>query len=627
MKESLVGALAGLLVVSVGVQGLSSWLRLPSILLLLLAGFLAGPGALLAGLEAPLLDPDGLLGRELLFAVVSLSVGVILFEGGLSLRLSELSGAGRVIWRLISVGVVVTWGAAALAARLLLDFPWPMALLLGALLTVTGPTVVIPLIQSIRPRGRVGTILKWEGITVDPVGAGLAVLVFEGVRGGYELEAATAEVFLGILKTILFGGGVGLAGAWLLGEPLRRRWIPDHLQEAFVLMGVVAALAGANRLQPESGLLAVTAMGVALANRPGIAVQHIIEFKESLRVLLIGGLFLLLGARITPADLAGLSWGALAFAAVLILAARPLAVAASTVGSGLSLREKLFLSWMAPRGIVAASVSAVFALELASLGHPMASLLVPVTFAVIAATVTVYGLTAGPLARALGLAAARPQGVLFMGAHPLARAMAALLEKEGVAAVLVDTNRRNVLDARMEHLRAWHGNILAHETLERIDLSGIGRLLALTSNDEANSLAVLHLEELFGSAEVYQLALTGKRERIAPGAAPLHLRGRLLFGEEASFAALVERFDRGATLRRTRLTQQFGFQEFRANYGDGALPLFLLDGGGLQIFTTDRALRPGVNQVLISLVDAAAEAGGAPPEPAEECGGEAGAGR
>ena len=468
-------AIAGIIVLGTGAQLLAWRLGLPSILLLLLFGFLAGP---ITGR----LNPDELFG-ELLFPLVSVCVALILYEGGLSLSLRDLPAVGGVVRRLVSIGTIVTWGAGGLAAYLIFALDAGLAALLGALLVVTGPTVIGPMLRHIRPSGSVGPVLMWEGIVIDPIGAMLAVLVFEAIGGG-QADAATAQFFvIAVLRTIVVGAGLGLLAGALLTLLIWRYWIPDFLQNPVSLMLVVAAFTGANLLQPESGLLAVTVMGVFLANQKWADVRHIVEFKENLRVLLISALFILLAARLRPAELTDVAARGAVFVAVLVLIARPLSALLSSAPSRLSRNERLFLAWMAPRGIVAAAVASVFALRLEKLGFEQAPMLVSITFIVIVGTVTIYGITSPLVARRLGLADANPQGVLFVGAHGWVRAVAKLLRDRGFRVLLVDSNRSNVREVRMAGLPVYSGSVLAEYAIAEMPLGGIGRILAVTPND------------------------------------------------------------------------------------------------------------------------------------------------
>ncbi len=595
MTEHFLIGVASIIILGIVAQWLAWRLHLPAILLLLVFGFAAGPAT-------GFIDPNELFG-DLLLPVVSVSVAVILFEGGLSLRFAELRETGSIVRNLISVGTLVTWIMITGAAYFILKLDFPLAVLLGAILVVTGPTVIVPLLRHVKPVGRIGSIVKWEGIVIDPIGAILAVLVFEAIIAGGVERATTVTIV--VLKAILIGSLIGLLGAEIIILLLKRHWIPDFLQNPVSLMIVVAVFTASNLLQTESGLLAVTLMGIILANQRWVNVKHIIEFKENLRVLLISGLFITLAARLTIRDLTYIiNLTSLVFLGILILLVRPLAVFLSTLRAKLNWPDKIFLSWMAPRGIVAAAVSSVFALRLVEAGYLQADLLVSLTFLVITGTVAIYGLTASPIARWLGTAKPHPQGVLIVGAHNWARAIAKILHNEGFQVLLVDFNWENISAARGEGLRTYYANVLSEYILDEIELDGIGRLLSLTSNDEVNSLAALHFEDIFGRSEVYQLSQETRSKNGKEEGIPQHLRGRLLFGPDITYSYLAKRFNSGAVIKKTPLTDEFDYKSFRSLYGDTAIPLFLVkETGDLVVFATDNPPSPQPGHYLISLVD------------------------
>ena len=593
MEHPLIG-LAGIVVVGIAAQWLSWRLRLPAIFLLLLAGFVAG------GVTG-WIDPDELLGATL-FPIVSLSVAIILFEGGLSLDIAELAKIGRVVRNLASIGVVATWVLSAIAARFLLGFDWPLSALLGAILVVTGPTVIIPLLRHIRPTAKLGSAIRWEAIVNDPTGAILAVLVFNAIVVGEGQEGISAAV-LGVVKALGAGGALGLAGAGLIVLLLKRYWVPDFLQSPVTLAVVMVVFSLSDLVLSESGLLAVTVMGSALASQNVVTVRHIVEFKENLRVLLISALFVILAARLPISDPAYSDPGSLWFLAVLILVVRPASVALSTIGTFLTWRERVFLGFMAPRGIVAAAVASIFSLELMELGYPGAEKLAPVMFLVIVGTVALYGLGAGRVARWLGVATPNPQGMLLLGASGWVRAVAQALKAEGVEVTLVDSNRKNVAQARQDGLEAKCDNILAEYAFEDLELDGIGRFLALTPNDEVNSLATVHASDVFERSNVYQLAPEGADEGGRLTEMPAHLQGRILFDAVATYAEITKRFAQGATIKRTGLTDEFGFDEFVEHYRGAALPLFVVtEAGKLRVLEAQRKVPVKAGQTIISLV-------------------------
>ncbi len=589
MTEQLTLRLVAILAIGVASQWIAWRLRFPAILLLLAAGLAAGPGL-------GFIDPDQVFG-QLLLPVVSLSVGVILFEGGLTLRLRELPAISGVVQRLVTLGALATWATTALGAWLLFDMSAGVAALLGAILVVTGPTVVGPLLEQVRPAGSVRAILKWEGIVIDPLGAMLAVFVFESISSGgrgFGLEAVSR-----VLLTLGLGTGLGVAAAALVVIALHRFWVPDSLQAPVVLVALLASQVGADRVQAESGLLAATIMGIALANQNYVAVARIVEFKENLRVLIIGGLFVALSARLTRDDISAVGFAGIAFLALVIFVARPLTVAVSTIPSKLSWRERAFLAGVAPRGIVAAAISSVFALQLSSEGHAGAHLLVPATFSVIIGTVILYGVGAAPLARRLRLSEPDPQGLLIVGAHPWARSLASALQSAGLRVLLIDSNWQNVSDARLDGLPCHHGSVLSDETLPSLDLVGIGNLLAVTPNDGINALAARRFQHSFGSANVFHL-VPSTREPGSTEPIARELRGRSLFGAQFTFEEIQRRFDSGQVFKATPLTDQFGWDRYRERYPDPLLAATVDASGRITVNTGASDPTPG--RTVIALV-------------------------
>lgn len=599
MADYLLVGLVSVITLGVAAQWLAWRLKLPAILLLLIFGIVAGP---VMGMLTPqfYLDPDQLFG-DLLSPIVSISVAIILFEGGLSLRLSELREIGDVVGKMISIGVIVTWSLSTVFSYLFLDFGWQLSLLFGAILIVTGPTVIIPLLRQVRPAGNVGSVLKWEGIVNDPIGAMMAVLVFEILLAG-GLTSTHGSPLMSIVNTVVFGTFFGLLGAVIIYYMLKRHMVPDFLQNPVSLMVVMVVFAASNLMQHESGLMAVTIMGIALANQKTVRVKHIIEFKENLRVLLISALFIMLASRLKLEHLQHLSFKTVAFLGALILLVRPAAVFLSSIGSRLNIKERLFLSWMAPRGIVAAAISAIFALRLSESGYENAELLVPYTFIVIIGTVALYGLSANWVACRLKVAKPVPRGLLFLGAHDWSRKMADILHQEGFKVLLADSNWENIASARKADLDTYYGNILAEYAMDEIDLDGVGRLLALTPNDEVNSLAILRFEEIFGTSEVFQLppvATYHRKEREVPD----YLSGRILFGEEMNFSHINQLFEEGAYIKKTEITDQHSFKNFKQEVSDRAIPLFLINNNNeVRIFSVDNPPAPVNREKVICLM-------------------------
>ncbi|MGB7346449.1 MAG: cation:proton antiporter [Pirellulaceae bacterium] len=593
--------------------------NLPGILLLLLFGVILGRFVQVDEYLADITGGDAKAGPSLLFPLVSLSVAVIMFEGGLSLKLKELREAGSAAFRLCTVGAAITFALAAIAAHMILGFEWRMAFLLGGILTVTGPTVIGPLLRQVRPSRRVASTLKWEGIVIDPIGAVLAVLVFEHLMLNAQ-ESAVGGVLVTLLHIVLVGLVLGVAGGASLGFALRKFWIPDQLQGVAALSVGLLLYAVSNHFAHESGLITVTIIGLWLTNQRSLGIEHIIEFKENLRTLLIGCLFIVLGSRVNLDDILAIGLPGVAFLLVLILMVRPISVFVSLWGSPLNIREQSFIAGLAPRGIVAAAVSSVFALKMESeLGHldiPGSDQLANVTFLVIVSTVAIYGLLATPLAKLLGLADTSTNGVLIAGADTWVRDFAKELTKAGVEVLLVDTNYNKISTARVDGINASCANILNEHVIEELPLSGIGRLLAMTPNDEVNSLAVRECTHLFERSQVYQLTFTRENTHHRRGLTK-NLMGRELFGKGNTFSEMREMHGAGARFKTTPLTEEFTYEDFSAKYGNGAVVLASVDeDGNLELDTEDKPLNPKPGHQLIAMVSAVAVPDGHAAKPA-----------
>ncbi len=597
-------ALAMIFVLGVGAQWLAWKIRVPSILLLLLIGILAGPVArtVLEGTRFAqfALDPDSLFSSDVLLAAVGIAVGLILYEGGLTLNFKELKSTWKPVTLLVSTGALITWIIAGISAYYIFNLDRSIAVLLGAILIVTGPTVVGPLLTHIRPSGDSGLILKWEGIVIDPIGVLAAVLVFEVISVNSEMNDV-GSVVQAILVTIVAGTGFGLLAAVLLRTVMTRFLVPDYLQNPVSLMLVVAAFTASNEVMPESGLLATTVMGIALGNQKKVDVHHILEFKENLRVLLIAALFIVLSARLQIDQLAQLDWmRVLLFLAVLILVARPVAVFLATVGAGLSLNERMFIAWLAPRGIVAAAGASIFSL---GLGTEDAEQIVPLTFSVIIGTVAFYGLTTPWAAKMLRVADQNPQGVLFIGAPYWARAIARMLHQRGYKVLLVDSNRSNVRDARMDGLDAIQDNILTIPDITDLDMRGIGRVFATTPNDEVNTLALQRFKGYFETSSLYQVQ-PHKQKKTPEDGHHSDRRWRVLFGADADFAGLESRLHNGWVIKATTISDEFSYGNYRTLYGSSIVPLFTLKpSGGVVVWTTDKPAEPMPGDTIVAIVN------------------------
>ncbi len=592
MSENILISLGLIVLLGFTAQWVSWKIKIPSILLLLIFGIVAGP-------VFGFINPDEMFG-DILIPFISMSVAIILFEGGLTLKLSEFKKIGRVVTLLISVGAIVTWLMVTFSAHWLFGLNIEISILLGAVLTVTGPTVIGPLLRNIRPRQNVGNILKWEGILIDPIGALLAILVFEVILIG-KVDNAAPVILLNLLKTIFMSTIIGGGSALLLTLVIKKYWIPDFLQEVAALSFVLAAFLISNHFQEESGLLASTIMGIVLANQKYVSVKNIKDFKENLTVLMIPVLFILLSARLSMSDIQLAGYVGIIFLVILIFIGRPLSVFISSIKSNLNLKEKLFISWMAPRGIVAAAVSSVFALKLAEIETPQIEYLVPLTFTVIIGTVLIYGITSPLAGKLLNISQSNPQGVIIAGAQEWALQIASILRENNINVVVLDTNRYQANKAKMMGITAYNESIISDKIIDKINLEGVGKLLALTSNDEVNSLGVLYFSEIFDKENLYQLHPNTKQDERE--FSPQYLRGRLLFGKDITFSYITNRIQEGAVIKSTKLTEKFSFGDFKNEYGNSIIPLFLINSNKRLIpFTSEEKIAPETGNTIIALI-------------------------
>lgn len=588
-------ALGGIGLAALCSQWLAWRLRLPAILFLLLSGILAGP-------VFGVLDPGALFG-PLLFPLTSLAVALILFEGSLTLHLSEWREIGSVVRRMVTLGALATWVVIAVATHLLLGFSWELAVLFGSLTLVTGPTVIVPMLRVVRPRASVANILRWEGIVIDPIGALAAVVTFSFIvsrdQGGWSQSLAT---FAGVIGC---GTLLGVLGGWALGVVLRRHWLPEYLHNLAALAAVLGVFIASNLLVHESGLLAVTLMGMWLANMRGVDVKPILHFKENLSVLLISGLFILLAARLDLKALLALGPATLALLAVIQFIARPLNIGLSTLGSALGWRERALLAWIAPRGIVAAAVSAIFALRLLEHGDPNAQLLVPLTFLVIIGTVVLQSATARPLARLLGVAEPAPAGFLIIGANPVARALGKALNQLGSRVLLTDSSWENIRAARMDGLPTYFGNPTSQHADAHLDLVGLGHLLALSPSSEMNALACMRFRHDFAEPRRFTLPSGADSRRSDKHRSSKQVRGRELGLPALTYPQFASRLGRGAEIRITTLTEAFDWAAYQAFHGNRATLLLARDTRGwVHIAGPSQALEPHPGWSLVALVDA-----------------------
>ncbi|MBU2978597.1 sodium:proton antiporter [Alteromonas sp. C1M14] len=580
-------------VLSIFCQFLAYKIRLPAILPLLITGIIVGP-------VFNVLDPDALFG-DLLFPVVSLSVAIILFEGSLTLKFSDIAGHGNMVRNLCSIGVLVTWLVAAVAAHYCLDLSWQLSALFGALVTVTGPTVIVPMVRTVRPKTNLANILRWEGIIIDPIGALLAVLVYEYIVASQ--ETALLHTFIAFGKTVGMGSLLGLAVGYLMGVALRKNVIPHYLQNTAVLTVILAVFAASNYVAHESGLLAVTIAGMVLANMKGVDVEDILEFKETLSVLLISGLFIILASRLNLDAVFDVGSGVLIVLAAILFVARPLSVLASSMGTGLNWREMALLSWIAPRGIVAAAVSALFSLKLEEIGYEGASVIVPIVFIVIITTVVVQSLSAKHVAQLLKMRAPAPIGFLIFGGSKFSRLLAKELIKHDLPVCIADTNWDAIKATRMMEIPAYFGNPMSDHASRKLAMDTFGTVLIMSPYKQLNPMIAYHFEYTMGKDRVWGLSSNEQTTRPSHQVSTQYAQKLTLFDEGVTYGYLASAIAKGAAVKTTGLSDEFTFEDYEKTYKDRAIPLIALDQNNrTHAFLDGQSLVPEAGWKVISLV-------------------------
>ncbi|MCZ6836765.1 MAG: cation:proton antiporter [Planctomycetota bacterium] len=493
MLQTIVAAIAGGVLLIV----LARKLQLPAIVLLLGGGFLLGPA--LWG-DAAIVQPDSL--GEGMRVIVSLAIGLILFEGGLTLDLSGYRSAPSMIKRLLTLGVAITWMGIAFFVWLIFDLPFTQAVLAGSLVIVTGPTVIAPLLKRIKIEERLNSILHWEGVLIDPIGVFLAILCFEAFAGDGGQAA-----FINLLVRVLVGLPLGIGGGLILSQIVKRRWIDEEMLNVFSLASAVLIFGLAEAVLPETGLLSVTVAGFVFGLSGTAQLKQVRQFKGEITDLLIGTLFILLAARLEPGQfMEDFGLKGVGMVAIVILVIRPLSVFCCAWGGDLKTREKLFLSWVAPRGIVAASLASLVAIRLTELGtieHPR--FVETFAYSVIIATIVLQGSTAGLLARLLRLKRLEPTGWMIVGAHTFARGVAKFMNQHAkLKVVMVDTNPRRIDQAKKDGLIALARDARDIKLTELPILQGIGNVLALTDNEDLNLRICRNWAEVFGAQHVFR---------------------------------------------------------------------------------------------------------------------------
>ena len=505
--------LSGIIILGILAQWVAWKFKIPAILPLILVGLLVGPIAaeFLSEDGTKWIEPiwngsKGLFPGEALYYFVSLAISIILFEGGLTLKRDEIKNVGPVITKLITLGSAVTFLGAGIVAHFIFGLTWELSFLFSGLIIVTGPTVITPILRNIPLKKDVSTVLKWEGILIDPIGALVAVLVFEFISVGGD-GAFTKTALMEFGKILLFGTSFGFTFAHALMYAVNKKLVPHYLLNVVSLSAVLLVFVESEIFAHESGLLAVVVMGMVLGNGNLKNLKELLYFKESLSILLISILFILLSANINIEDLQLLyNWKTAALFALIVFVIRPLGVFLSTHNSNLKLNEKLFISWVGPRGIVAAGIASLFGSKLIKQGVAGAEYITPLVFMIVLGTVLLNATTARLFAKMVGVFLKSSNAILFLGASNPARLIAKYLTDAGKRVVLIDSNKSFIESAKKEGLEAFSTNIYDDDLTDNIELNDVGYLIAMTGSDAVNDFAITSLSNAFGEHGAYRLA-------------------------------------------------------------------------------------------------------------------------
>ncbi|MBT2583068.1 sodium:proton antiporter [Planococcus sp. ISL-109] len=579
-----------MLIIFLGV--LSQWiawrLRLPAIVLMSIAGLLVGP---IFGI----ITPEESFG-DLFGPLVSLAVAIILFEGSLNLNLKEIRGFNKPVWRIVTFGAFLAWIGGALAAHYVAGLSWGVSFVIGGLFIVTGPTVILPLLRQAKLKARPAALLKWEGIIVDPFGALLALFAFQFVlfAQGDVTAAAFGLFFLASIFATALGAGAGLGLGWMF----ERGQIPEFLKSPMVFGVVLLTFVISDIVMHETGLLAVTAMGMVMANMNIASINDMRHFKENISVLLISSVFLMLTASLSMEVLLEIfNWSIISFVLVMLFIVRPISIWLSTIGTELSWQEKALVGWIAPRGIVALTVSGYFANVLLGAGFEDAELLTALTFALVFSTVVAHGFTITWAGRKLGLASAQEPGVIIIGASRFTTVLAKALHDMGKNVLLVDASWGRLNNARQLGINTYVGNILSEHTEYEVELTPYEKMIVASETDSFNALVVNNFVPEMGRNNLYQTAI----HEGDPADFHASLSGRILFTEDWNIHALDEKTEQGYAIRSTKLTDRFTYEEYNKKWSANTIPLFIENAqGNIEFFSSDKVLEPKQGDTIVS---------------------------
>lgn len=612
MEQDLV-TLAVILTAVAGIaaQWIAWRFHIPAILLLTVTGLALGPGL-------GWLQPSAAFG-PIMQPLISVFVAIVLFEGGMNLHLHEFKEAGKGVNRLVTIGVLISWLLGSAAGHYIGELSWPVAVLFGAVIVITGPTVIIPLLRQAKLKRRPASFLKWEGIVIDPLGALLAVLIYEYIvysGSGAAFTQTLASLAMALLSALLVGGGTG----YLFGLACRHDKIPEYLKAPVLFAAALGVYGIADMTQNEAGLLAATILGLVIGNMRLPSMSEIRRFKEYITILLVSGIFILLTADLDPAALTRLDWHSAALLAAVIFLVRPTAIMLATFKADMSWRERALVAWIAPRGIVAAAMAGFFGPRLVEHGYGDGDLLMPLVFVLILVTVTLHGASIGWLSRKLDLAVAEQNGVLIVGASRWSVGLAQMLKEMEISVMMADTSWSPLRPARLSGIPVYFGEILSEESEESLEFNEIGYVLSATSNDAYNALVCTHFARERGYHRVIQLPMQTADESDSRNLRH-SLRGAIAFDETEVYGELERRAYTGWKFQKTRFTDDYSYEDHLRDRPADAMEVLLRRKSGEIIFKKpDSPLEPESGDTLVIFAQATAKTETRNPHQAPESG-------
>ncbi len=591
--DSLLFELMLILFLGVSSQWIAWRFRLPAIVVMSIVGLLVGP---IFGWMNPEEDLSVLYSP-----LISIAVGIILFEGSLSLDFREIRGIGKPIYRIVTVGAFLAWIFGSLAAHYVAGLPLAVSFVIGAILIVTGPTVILPLLRQAKLKPRPAAILKWEGIIVDPFGALLAVFAFEFIQFMTIDEVTFGSVLFflgGAALAVLIGVGFG----WGTGRLFENGLVPEYLKSPFVLSSVVTAFTVSDLVMHETGLLSVTVMGMTLANMRISSIGDLRHFKENISILLISAIFIMLTASLSRETLISMfDWPIISFVLLMLFVVRPLTIFLSTIGTDLPFKVKVLVGWIAPRGIVALTVSGYFAGVLYNAGYEEAEMLTSLTFGLVFATVLAHGFSIGWLSKKLGLSTESKQGVLLIGSSKFSANFAKVLSDYDFPVMVIDSSWSRLSHARRLDVPNKHGEILSEQTDYQLDMTPYEYMISLTEFDSYNTLISSTFKPEFGREFLYQLPLQMENgDRLDD--VSNHISGNILFSEQAKWTVLNDKINLGFVFKRTTITEEYTYEQYQEDLDQESVSLVVIrKSGELEFFTPNREPKVESNDVVITL--------------------------